>query len=233
MHNSHLIGTLSRNMALQQYYNPAQPVNLLQNSLVNYTPAQGITEDAMRAPQLYGYSDNKMMNQRIANTISAYIPQTQTPLYQTNQTLNSMLPPDQQLVPVVAQPIVQPVQQIQSTQPQQQTTEQVKEPVKETPKESFQEPTVKVNSDNIVINKSTIVVIVCIIIAFIIVQIWLKQRYIETVLQTMEYKNKQVMQQSPPPTPQIQYQQTYPQSYQQPYQQPPPDFIPQTSVPYE
>ena len=179
MHNSNLLCAVSRDLAMQQYYNPGQPIGVFNNGLFTHTSLPSLSVNNISTPQLYGYnnttSNANSMDQRVANTISTYIPQTQTPLFNTNATINSLQPPQLQQ------------QQNQETNSKESyeistniTPKVTPNPVLEKPQEISSISTIPPNT--ILINKSTLIIVLAVIISIVIINLWMHQKKMEYIL---------------------------------------------------
>ena len=193
MHNSHLISAVSRDLALRQYMNQAQPATIAQrqnaNLLFDYsTPITG--QQLMHKAKIFGYDgeeDQKYTpEQRLASTISSIVPMKSTPIYQQNQALQSIMqteetkPKESFEEAVTSSPNVlyeqqtaaPPVQQLMQTGP-------IAQPPPST---------VAIQADSISIHKSTLAIIILIIVAVVIIELWLKQRRLEMMLLSQQLK---------------------------------------------
>ena len=166
MHNDALINSIAHKMATNNYY-----VNNAQPAVVNgITPALNIP---LQTAQIFGYNTNE---QRFANTISNIIPatspSTMTQLAVQNHALHSIMP----------QPS-QSVEQFTTTSNNDTAiTTPNEKPIKPDPVPEVIPQHVQQDPDTIVVNKSTVVIIISIVVAFIIIQIWMRQRRLEQLM---------------------------------------------------
>ena len=101
-------------------------------------------------------------------------PSTMTQLAVQNHALHSIMP----------QP-AQPVEQFTTTSNNDTNiTTPNEKPVKPDPIPEIVQQPVKQDADTIVVNKSTVIIVISIVVAFIIIQIWMRQQRLEQLMLT-------------------------------------------------
>lgn len=188
MNNSNLIGTVSRQLAINSIRNNniAVPTSRVDNSVFNYAATPLVTQKGFNQAHVYGFNTQDQ-DFRISNTLNQLIEPDQKqlkPIYQQSKALNALMEPNE---PTPQKETYAPPATYSDNTVQKLDQSYLSEPILSQSQLAPSTNFIAINSDSIVINRSVVVVLIGLAIAVFVLQLWFRQKKLELMLIKKQY----------------------------------------------